>query len=275
MKYYYREHLAGYKAMKQRGQRSWGELHGHADDLVNFSSRPFLESIVPQLSFQNDHPRALELGCGTGPGALFLAERGFQVEGIDLIPTAIAEARQIAAERGLDIPYEVMDVTQIPHTGTRYDLIVDSYCLQGIVLPEERKKVFAAVRARLKPSGYYLITCCTYEPQRHHPDVQIVDPQTGKTYHRYDEDALFDPQTEVYYDRFARFEYTCTDTPAEYEEALEIAGEWYLPRRMYRTPENLKRELEAEDFEVLLQSGDVGENAVCVHAGSGVMLRRV
>jgi SAM-dependent methyltransferase len=248
-------------------------VHGKPDDQVNFSSRPFLESILPQLSFQTDQPRALELGCGTGPGALFLAEHGFQVDGIDLIPTAIEEAQKIAADQGLDIHYAVMDVTQIPNVGTMYALIIDSYCLQGIVLPEDRKKVFAAVRARLKPSGYYLISCCTYEPHRHHPEVQIIDSQTGKIYHRYDEDALFDPETEIYYDLFSRYEKALSDTPTDYEAALEIAGEWYLPRRIYRTPENLKRELEAEGFEVLLQNGESDENAVCVHAGSSVTLR--
>ena len=271
MKYYYREHLAGYEKMKYEGKRSWGAVHGQPDDLMNFSSRPFLESIVAHLSFQTDRPRALELGCGTGPGALFLAERGFQVDGIDLIPIAINEAQKIAVERGLDIHYKVMDVTQISHTGPKYDLIVDSYCLQGIVLPEDRKKVFAAVRARLKPSGYYLISCCTYEQDRHHPEVQIVDSQTGKIYHRYDEDALFDPETEIYYDLFSRYEEALADTPADYEDVLEIAGKWYLPRRIYKTPENLKRELGAEDFEVLLQNGESGENAVCVR--SGVTLR--
>lgn len=273
MKYYYREHLAGYEKMKYEGKRSWGAVHGQPDALMNFSSRPFLESIVAHFSFQTDRPRALELGCGTGPGALFLAERGFRVDGIDLIPTAIEEAKKIADERGLDIHYEVVDVTQIPHAGTMYDLIVDSYCLQGIVLLEDRKKVFAAVRARLKPSGYYLISCCTYEPHRHHPDVQIADSQTGKVYDRYDEDALFDPETEIYYDLFSRYEEALTDTPTDYEDALEIAGEWYLPKRIYRKPENLKREIETEDFEVLLQNGKSGENAVGVHAGSGVTLR--
>lgn len=275
MKYYYREHLAGYERMKRAGKRSWGAVNGQCspDDLVNFSSRPFLESILAQLCFPAERPKALELGCGTSPGALFLAERGFQVDGFDLIPTAIDEARNIATERGLDIQYEVMDITQIPHMGVMYDLIVDSYCLQGIVLPEDRKQVFAAVRARLRPSGYYLISCCTYESHRHHPDVQIIDPQSGNVYDRYDEDALFDPDTEICYDLFSRYETALADTPAEYEDALEIAGEWYLPRRIYRTPENLKRELEAEGFTVLLQNGDVGENAVCVHADLGVTLK--
>ena len=92
-------------------------------------------------------------------------------------------------------------------------------------------------------------------------------------YHRYDDDALFDPQTEIYYDLFSLFGYAFTDTPEENEDAIEIAGEWYLPRRIYRMPENLKREFESENFEVLHQSGEVGENTVCVHAGLGVTLK--
>jgi SAM-dependent methyltransferase len=180
MKYYYHEHVAGYERMLAEGKRSWGEVLGHPDDFENFSSRSFLEEILPRLAFETENPRALELGSGTGPGACFLAQRGFRVDGIELIPAAVKVARDIAEERHLDIHYEVMDVTEIPHIGIKYDLIVDSYCLQGIVLESDRRKVFAAVRARLRPSGYYLISTAMYAEHRHHPESRVVDRKSGK-----------------------------------------------------------------------------------------------
>ena len=105
VKYYYREHLSGYQRVEREGKNSWGEIQGPPDGFERFSSRPFLEQLLPQLEFDSKLPLALELGCGTGPGACFLAERGFRVHAVDLIPTAIDIARRIAVERNLDIHY--------------------------------------------------------------------------------------------------------------------------------------------------------------------------
>ena len=105
MKYYYREHLSGYQRVEREGRNSWGEIQGPPDGFERFSSRPFLEQVLPQLEFDSKLPLALELGCGTAPGACFLAERGFRVHAVDLIPTAIDIARRIAVERNLDIHY--------------------------------------------------------------------------------------------------------------------------------------------------------------------------
>ena len=158
-----------------------------------------------------------------------------------------------------------MDVTRIPLSGVRYDLVVDSYCLQGIVLDEDRKSVFAAVRARLKLSGYYAISTAMYETARHHSEDLIVDPASGKAYHRYDENGLFDPSTSINYEPFSDevCEYGLTDSPEGYEGSTEIAGKWYLPKRRYRTARGLKEELEGEGFNTLLQTGEFGENVLC------------
>lgn len=65
-RYYYHEHLAGYGEMEARGLKTWGEVHGDADSFLQFSSREFLEYILPKLD-RTPAARALELGCGTGP----------------------------------------------------------------------------------------------------------------------------------------------------------------------------------------------------------------
>ncbi len=275
MKYYYREHLSGYEKVEREGKSSWGEIHGHPDDFERFSSRPFLEQVLPQLEFDSERPLAFELGCGTGPGACFLAGRGFQVDAIDLIPAAIDIARRIATERNLDIHYEVMDVTEIPLSGARYDLIVDSYCLQGIVMDEDRRSVFAAVHARLKPSGYYLISTAVYEEARRHPDDVVVEPVSANVYHRYDEHSLFDPTTDILYEPFSgtEYDYGLDDAPEDYEGSTQIAGRWYLPKRRYRTAKGLRAELEDEGFKTLLQTGEFGENVLCTLAADSTSNR--
>ena len=54
--------------------------------------------------------RLLDAGCGTGENALLAADRGADVTGIDVAPTAIERARAKAAARGLAARFEVADV---------------------------------------------------------------------------------------------------------------------------------------------------------------------
>jgi SAM-dependent methyltransferase len=68
--------------------------------------------------------KVLDLGCGKGPNAIFMAERGYDVAGIDLVPAAVAAARRAAERRGLSIRFSVGDVFELPES-TRYDTLVD------------------------------------------------------------------------------------------------------------------------------------------------------
>jgi len=158
-RYYRPEHEDAYRRIEREGKASWDELHG-GSGFDDFASRAFLEQVLPTLGLDPSWTEVLEYGCGTGPGACFLAARGFRVDAVDLVARAIRLARRFAAERGLTIEFRVQDVCAlagVPPT-KQYDLIVDSYCLQSIVTDADRSRLFAAVRARLKPGGRYLIS---------------------------------------------------------------------------------------------------------------------
>src|SRR5437588_11801910 len=58
--------------------------------------------------------RALELGCGTGASAVWLAQQGFDVTALDLSAAAIACARQRADEAGARVRFLVADVLHPP-----------------------------------------------------------------------------------------------------------------------------------------------------------------
>ena len=252
MKYYYPEHIEGYQRIQAEGKTAWNEIHG-STGFENFSSRDFLESALPRLHFSVPNPTVLEYGCGTGPGACFLAERGFQVDGIDIISTAIEMAKRFARERNLNIHYEVQDICKLPHEGKKYDMIVDSYCLQGIVTDEDRKSVFSAVRARLKPEGYYLISTAIFDEERFCEEVQILDAETGRSYNKYG-DGIIDAGTSIVYIK-------PKESPDAYEEAIKINDVWYIPTRRHLKPSDLRVEIEEAGFKVLYQDGG---NIICV-----------
>ena len=249
MRNYLRENTERYRRMA---------LTGAPAKYAEFSSRGFLEEAIPRLRLQRDRPRVLEMGTGTGPGAIYLAERGFDVHAVDLIPEAIAEARRIASKRGLLVRFEAMDVTRIPRHGPAYDLIVDSYCLQGIVLDADREAVFRAVKARLRPDGYYLVSSAMYASVRHRADWQVVDRRSGRVFDRYDEASLFDPNTGIYYEPY--------DGKEQVDGAIRVNGSWHYPFRRYRTAARLRAEVESYGFRVLHQTGELGQNLVAVHS---------
>jgi SAM-dependent methyltransferase len=67
----------------------------------------------------------LELGCGTGANAVFLARRGFEVTAVDASPTAIERARTRAEDAGALLRIVLADVYEFGETAGQFDLVFD------------------------------------------------------------------------------------------------------------------------------------------------------
>ena len=98
--------------------------------------------------------RALDVACGEGRNAIWLAERGWRVTGVDFSEVAIEKARQIAARRGVEADFRVGDVVAEAPEEQAYDLVLVFY----LQLPAERMRqaVGAAARA-VAPGGTFLL----------------------------------------------------------------------------------------------------------------------
>lgn len=71
--------------------------------------------------------RALDVATGQGRNALFLAENGYDVEAIDIAPTALAEARRRAEDRDVSVEWIAADVDEFEFPQERYDVITVCY----------------------------------------------------------------------------------------------------------------------------------------------------
>ncbi len=100
--------------------------------------------------------RVLDVGCGTGENVLFLAQRGFDVTGIDLAPTAIDRARQKAQDRSLAVTFEIADALDLGALGMAFDTIVDSG-LFHVFDDADRRRYVASLAAALTPGGRYFM----------------------------------------------------------------------------------------------------------------------
>lgn len=71
--------------------------------------------------------RALDLGTGEGRNALYLAENGWTVTGVDLSEVAIDQAKKNASQRGLTFEAVVGDLDTYDFGTERYDLVLSFY----------------------------------------------------------------------------------------------------------------------------------------------------
>ena len=95
---------------------------------------------------------ALDVGCGAGCEALYLASLGFEVVGVDASTEALAIARRRSEEAGLSIDWRLGDVADLPVASETVDLVIDRGCLH--VVDRARRGAYAAEVARvLRPGG--------------------------------------------------------------------------------------------------------------------------
>lgn len=101
--------------------------------------------------------RALELGCGTGTNAVYLAEHGWEVVGVDLIERAIEQARAKADAAGVSAQLLLGDATRLDAlpVGDGFSLVFDLSCFCAI--PAHRRAGYAAGVTRVTAPGANLL----------------------------------------------------------------------------------------------------------------------
>lgn len=103
--------------------------------------------------------KTIDFGCGAGNYAIYLANAGFDVAGIDISQTAIKIAKENAKKKGVKCDFLVADVlgdlTEVKET---FDFAYDWELLHHIY-PQKRKKYVENVHRILNPREKYLSVC--------------------------------------------------------------------------------------------------------------------
>jgi SAM-dependent methyltransferase len=125
------------------------------------------------------HPRAIDLGCGTGANVVELAARGFDATGVDFSRVALAKARDRARAAGVEDRCRFLEVDltapALPaDVGTGFDLLVDFGTLDDL-RPAGRRRM-AGHAARVSRPGAVLLFWCFYSPRSELPRVSFSGP---------------------------------------------------------------------------------------------------
>ena len=102
--------------------------------------------------------RVLDIGCGTGENALYLAENGFSVIGVDLSSRAIGAARKKTAERRLDVDFRAGNALSLDLKDASFESIIDSGLFH--TFNDNDRTAYVREMARvLVPKGKYFMLC--------------------------------------------------------------------------------------------------------------------
>ncbi|NHR06998.1 class I SAM-dependent methyltransferase [Chromobacterium haemolyticum] len=99
----------------------------------------------------------LDLGCGQGRNALYLAQRGFAMTAVDGSAEAIASLGEAADERRLNVSGRVADLAGLELEPARYRLIVANTSLDHLGM-DEGEALARQMSAALEPGGYLFVS---------------------------------------------------------------------------------------------------------------------
>jgi tellurite methyltransferase len=141
--------------MSQDDRIRWDRQHGETPG--RDQPAPFLRQVFDNHYADITAGCALDIACGTGRNALFLAEKGFKVTAIDISSVALARAEKRALEKSLAILWRQADLENYTLEMAFYDLVVNFDYLQ--------RPLLTAMKAALKIGGFIIF------------DTYLVDQQ--------------------------------------------------------------------------------------------------
>lgn len=128
----------------------WNRRYGEAGLLWSATPSRFVVAEVGDLP----PGRALDLACGEGRHAIWLAERGWQVTGVDFADVALARAARLAAARAVEVDLVHADLLGWEPPARAFELVLVLY----LQLPaHERRRVLAGAAEALAPGGTLLV----------------------------------------------------------------------------------------------------------------------
>lgn len=139
--------------MSTDDQNRWDAQHrtSHGSD----QAAPLLREILASAAWPALGGQALDIACGKGRNAIYLAERGFSVTALDISAVALAEGRRRAELSGLEIRWRQCDLESAALDLGAFDLVINFNYLQ--------RSLFPALVQAVKPGGHVIFETFTID----------------------------------------------------------------------------------------------------------------
>jgi SAM-dependent methyltransferase len=158
--------------MSHEERTAWDERF-RSGDHADTEPDPFLTRIENYSELLPASRSALDVACGAGRNAVWLADRGWNVTGCDISLEGLRRARALASERGVHVSLFCQDLETVALPPSRFDLVLCFFYLQ--------RNLFPALKAALRPGGLIVYKTYTTDQEQflggpRHP-LHLLRPQ--------------------------------------------------------------------------------------------------
>jgi SAM-dependent methyltransferase len=161
------------KTGSSSSQESWGSQHFDFDALYRgespgegiapvttppWDTKAPSESVIAWQTGGWVHGDVLDIGCGLGDNAIYLAKNGHTVTALDISPTALITANRRAEDAGVEVKFAVTDSTKLDGYTDAFDTVIDVGLFHSLD-DDGRRSYAAAVHRATRPGATLLLSC--------------------------------------------------------------------------------------------------------------------
>jgi len=186
--------------LEKRDNEWWDKFYSNKEKPV-----PFFENIPDEnlISYFDrgllKQGKALDVGCGKGRNSFYLAQKGFEVYGVDFSKTSIEMGKQIAKEQSLKVNFLCQSIFDFKGKPESFDFIYDSGCLHHMK-PHRRNQYIKTILKYLKSDGYYAMICFNLKGGANISDYDVYrdnSMQGGMGFSEYKLKTILEPYFEI------------------------------------------------------------------------------
>lgn len=143
----------------QTASVEWDDFYGQRKYPAPFIIQNELpdENLVEFLNVNTKIKSAIELGCGEGRNAIYIAKQGIRTVGLDISQTAITNAVKNAENNNVNIDFYCFDIFNTT-IKDKYDYVYDSGLFHHLS-PHRRITYLEILKSIINPGGYFGLTC--------------------------------------------------------------------------------------------------------------------